>query len=210
MEKQIKKYQLIGATFLFIGFPVLLWGIGNIPKRSFLKEAISLLTLVSFFLMLAQFYLTRINKKTLKIHHMSRVLNIHKIIGYIFIPILLLHPFLIVLPRYFESGTEPSDAFITIISTYNQTGVLLGITAWCLMLILGISSLFRNRLGISYKAWRIFHGLISTAFIIIASWHAIELGRHTNLNMSALIIVLAGIGILTLMKSYLINRRKKR
>jgi predicted ferric reductase len=78
------------------------------------------------------------------------------------------------------------------------------------MLILGISSLFRNHLGISYKAWRIFHGLLSTAFVVIASWHAIELGRHTNTNMSVLIIVLAGIGIFTLMKSYLINRRNKR
>lgn len=205
MEKQIKIYNFIGAILLFIGFPILFWAIGNIPKRTFLKESISILTLLAYFLLLGQFFFARSNKSILSGYKMNPILNIHKIIGYVFVPILLLHPLLIVFPRYFESGVSPVEAFITIISTYQTTGVLLGIISWTLMLILGLTSFFRKKLGMTYKTWRLFHGLLSMVFIILATWHAIELGRHTNLNMSIFMIILAGFGVLLLIKSYLIK-----
>ncbi len=211
MEKQIKKYNIIGAILLFIGFPIFFWAIGDIPKRTILKEAISVLTLLAYFLMLGQFFLARTNKNLLSGHKMSSILNIHKIIGYIFVTFLLFHPLLIVFPRYFESGVNPVEAFITIISTYHNTGVLLGIISWTLILILGFTSFFRNKIGMSFKTWRVFHGLLSIAFIILATWHAIDLGRHTNLNMSIFMIILAGFGVLLVMKSYQIkplNRRE--
>lgn len=205
MEKQLKKYNIIGATVLFIGFPILFWGLGNIPRRNFLKESISVLTLLAYFLMLGQFYLARPNKKILLVHKMTSILKIHKIIGYVFVPLLLLHPLLIVFPRYFESGVKPVEAFITIISTYQTRGVLLGIISWTLMLVLGLTSLFRNKLGMKYKTWRVFHGLLSIVFITLATWHAIELGRHTNLNMAIFMSIIAGLGIVLLIKSYLIK-----
>lgn len=211
MEKQIKTYTIIGAILLFIGFPVLFWAIGNVPKRSFLKEALSLLTLLAYFLMVGQFYLARIHKKAFAGFKMVSIQKIHRIIGYVFVPILLLHPLLIVFPRYFESGVDPIDAFITIISTYDNTGVFLGIIGWSLMLILGLTSFFRDKLGMTYKTWRVFHGLLSIVFIILVSWHAIDLGRHTNLNMAILMILLMGFGVLYLMNFYLIkplNRRR--
>lgn len=205
MEKQIKKYTVIGAILLFIGFPILFWAIGNIPKRSFLKECISVLTLLAYFLLIGQFFLARSNKKSLSVYKMAWIVNIHKIIGYIIVPILLIHPLLIVFPRYFESGVSPVEAFITIISSYQTTGVLLGIISWTLMLILGFTSFFRNKLGMAYKTWRVFHGLLSIVFIMLATWHAIDMGRHTNLNMSIFMIILVGFGVVLLMKSYLIK-----
>ncbi len=62
---------------------------------------------------------------------MSKVIKYHKIIGYTFVIILFFHPLYLVVPRFFESGVSPVDAFITIITTLNQ-GVVLGIIAWCL------------------------------------------------------------------------------
>ncbi len=202
MENTIKKYNIIAAIMAIVIFPILFWALGDAPKRTWLKEAISILTILAYFMMLGQFFLARSNHFMLKAHKMNRVLKLHKFIGYLFVLILLIHPLLIVFPRYFEAGVDPVEAFITILSTYDSIGVLFGIIAWCLMLILGITSLFRNKIGLSYKNWKIFHGLLSIAFIIFASWHAIDLGRHTNIWMSVYMIIIGGIGIILLLSTY--------
>lgn len=136
---------------------------------------------------------------------MGKVVSFHKIIGYIFIGVLLLHPFFIVFPRYFESGVEPGEALSTLLTTYTSTGVILGIMAWLLLLIIGLTPLFRNRLPKKYNSWRLLHGILSIIFIIVASWHAIELGRHTDIAMSIFIILLSGSGVLLLLKTYFLK-----
>lgn len=205
MEKQIRRYNTIAAILVFIGLPVLLVATGETQSRSLLKDAISYLTILSFCMMLAQFFLARSNKKTLKGHKMSKVINVHKIIGYVFVSILIFHPFLIVVPRYFEAGVDPLDAFSTLLTSFNSTGVVLGMIAWCLMFILGLTSLFRNNLGMTYKTWRVFHGILSISFIVLASWHVIDLGRHSNNTISIYIISVTGIAVLLLLKTYLVK-----
>jgi len=118
-------------------------------------------------------------------------MKVHKIIGYSCVTVLLMHPFFLVIPRLFESGIGPVDAFVTIITTYTSRGVVLGLIAWCLMLIFGITSLARKILPMKYKSWRVFHGILAIAFISVATWHTIVLGRHTDLAMSIFIILRA-------------------
>ena len=205
MKKKIRIYNTIAGILIFICFPLLLWALGEFTRRTVLKEAISLLTIIAFSLMLGQFLLARSNKKILAGHKMSGILKIHKFIGYFFIIVLLLHPFLIVFPRYFEAGVSPVDAFVTLISSYDKTGVLLGMIAYLLMLILGLTSLFRNRLHLKYITWRVFHGCLSIAFIAIAAWHALMQGRHMNFAMSIYIITLTAVSVLMLLKTYLVD-----
>ncbi len=202
MEKRIQTYNLIAAILVFIGIPSLLYALGDFPRGTILKEAISLLTLLTFSMMLGQFFLARSNRAMLKVHKSSSVLKIHKFIGYFFIAILLAHPFLIVLPRYFESGTEPKEAFLTLITSYDRPGVLLGMIAYGTMLVLGITSLFRKRLALSYRTWRVFHGIVSIVFIGFASWHAINLGGHINNPFTFYILMLAILGVLLLLNTY--------
>jgi len=133
---------------------------------------------------------------------MSRVVKWHKVVGYIFVPVLLLHPFFIVLPRYFESGIEPKDALQTMLTSFESLGVVLGMIAWVLMLLIGLTSMFRKLLPFSYKTWRIIHGVLSIAFVIVATWHALNLGRHTDNAMSVYILIAAGVGVLLLLKTY--------
>lgn len=210
MEKKIRIYNLIAALLIFVGLPFLLWVLGDFPRRTLLKETISLLSILAFCLMLGQFFLARSNSKILKEHKMAGVLKIHKFIGYFFTAVLILHPFLIVFPRYFESGITPVEAFTTILSSYSNTGVFLGIGAYFLMLVLGLTSLFRNSLGLKYKTWRVFHGFLSIAFITMASWHALLQGRHMNLPMSILVLTLAASGIILLLRTYIKDLIKKK
>ncbi|MCG8552529.1 MAG: ferric reductase-like transmembrane domain-containing protein [Desulfobacterales bacterium] len=157
---------------------------------------------------MGQFFWTRSSRTVLTNLKMSRVVNYHKFIGYICITILSLHPLYLVIPRCFEAGVAPVDAFFTIITTLNQ-GVVTGIIAWCLMLVLGITSFLRDKLPMTYKTWRLFHGILAMLFISTAVWHTIDLGRHANLSMSILISMLTAGGILLLLKTYTFKKSKK-
>lgn len=207
MNTDIKKYHIIAAVFIFIILPIGLFEFGDFPRRSNLKEVISLLTVLVFFLMISQFYLARSNYYFVKISKFSRVLSVHKFIGYSVVGFFLIHPFLIVLPRFFEAGVSPLDALILILTTFESLGVILGQISWGLMFLLGVTSIFRNKLfrgklKINYKTWKVFHGLISIVFIAISSWHAIELGRHTDRAISIFIVFLAITGSSLLIKHY--------
>jgi predicted ferric reductase len=182
--------------------------LGDTPLRTPLKETISLITLFAFFGMMFQFYLSRANKAVLTNWKMGRIIKWHKVLGYIIIGILLIHPALIVVPRYFEAGVAPSDA-LTLILTTGSKGIITGLIAWGLMVMLGITSLLRKKLHLSYKSWRVFHGILSIVFIILASFHVIETGRHISTPMAGLIALLAGTGILLLLKTYLFNPMQK-
>ncbi len=209
MSEYLKRNYLVPAGLIFIGLPLFFWAQGDFPRRTVLRESLSILFILAFCLMLGQFFLARSNRHVRKSLQMKTALRFHKAIGYIFVVVLLVHPFFIVLPRYFEAGVAPMEAFITILTTFDSPGVVLGLSAWCLVLVLGITALFRNILPMKYKTWRVFHGTIAIFFIGFSTWHAVNLGRHTNLAMSIYMIVLAIGGILLLLKTYFSKSSEK-
>lgn len=204
----LKKYNYISFTLVFIGMPLLLFVLGDSPPRTFLKNAISLVTLLAFSLILGQFFLSRTNSFTKNIHKFKNVIALHKAIGYFVVGVFLLHPFLIILPRYFEAGPNPVDSFIKMITSFETLGVLLGLIAYVLLIVIGLTALFRAKLNISYKSWRVFHGLLSLAFVIVATWHSVDLGRHATTAMSIFFITLSTVGSLMLLKIYIFKKKE--
>jgi len=166
-------------------------------------------TLLAFSLMLGLFYLTRGSRNTVTSLTMRTTVTLHKLVGYVVAMVLLLHPLYIVIPRHFESGITPKEAFVTMITPFNSSGVILGMIAWCLMLILGLTSLLRNRLPMVFKTWRLCHGVLAI-FVVLATWHAHDLGRYMNRPMSIYIVVLAAGGVLLLLKTYILKPSKDR
>lgn len=204
MESQTGKKGIWWLVAAFVGLPILLYAAGDFPRRTVLKESISIVVMLAFSLMLAQFFLTRTNRLMLGRYSMGRVIMIHKVVGYSFIGVLLVHPFLLVVPRYFEAGVNSWDAFVTILTMgITSLGVGLGVCAWLLLLILGITSVMRNKMALTYKRWRLLHGLLAVPLIILASWHAINLGRHANYILSVYVVFFATSGIFLLVKTYL-------
>jgi len=208
MSDHIKTNFFRQSILAFTGMPLLIWAMGNFPEHSLLKESLSVITILAFCHMMGQFFWARTNRSAVASIRMSKVVKYHKIIGYTFVTILFFHPLYLVLPRFFEAGVSPVDAFITIVTTLNQ-GVVLGIISWCLMLALGTTALIRNKLPMKYKTWRVFHGILAMLFISIAAWHVIDLGRHSSLAMSILIIILIAGGVLLLLKTYTFKKSKK-
>jgi predicted ferric reductase len=71
------------------------------------------------------------------------------------------------------------------------------------MFIIGLTSLFRNQLPFSYKTWSTIHGYLSIVFIITASLHVMNMGRHINSPMAWLIAILSISGVAMLLKTYI-------
>lgn len=207
MKLSLKNYHRLVAISLFIVLPMLFYVLGDFPRRTWLKELFSIISILAFFMMLLQFFLSRGNKKMLSDHKMSRVIKWHKVLGYTFVGILLVHPILMILPRYYDPGIDFGDAFRIMLNQWATPGIRWGIIAWCLMLLIGITSLLRQHIGLKYKSWRILHGLLSIAFIILADIHVISLGRHIDLAMRILILTLSSLGVLLMLKLYLFNNK---
>ena len=203
MSKNIKILYIFLAITVFIALPVLFFVLGDTPSRSTLKNTLSIITIISFFILFGQFLLSKTNTTIKDLFNYAKVVKVHKLIGYIVLPILIIHPALVVIPRFFEVGVSPFESFIKMITTFDSLGIILGLIAWGLMLSLGLTSMFRNKLNISYKVWKVFHGVLSLIFIIFASWHVIEMGRHIDLAMSVLIILLTLISTILIIKTYL-------
>lgn len=192
-------YLLVPTIYLYTG---------NFPERAFYKEIISAVVVGALVLTLAQFYLSRINKKLQNQTKMVYIIRSHKFIGYIISFILLAHPFMVVIPKFFDSGITPVDAFKNMITTYSSKGVIFGIIAWIFLLILTITSLFRNQLPIKHTTWRVFHGVTALVFVVFSTFHAVNLGKHTDINLSLYMIILAAIGFILLIKLYLTTKKK--
>jgi len=114
-ERDMKSKNIFFIVSILVGFSLLFWVVGDFPRRTILKEIISVFTLISFSILMGQFFLSRGNRKMMKLPPMGKLVKFHRIFGYIFIGILFIHPFLIVFPRYFESGVEPMEAFTTLL-----------------------------------------------------------------------------------------------
>lgn len=197
---------LLGAVFTVL--PVLFFITGDFVRRDILKDSISIVTILSFFIILGQFYLSKINEGIIKLFKTFKVIKVHKVIGYIFLPILIVHPILIVVPRFFEAGADPVESLITMITTFDNLGIVFGIIAWILMFALGLTSLFRNKLNMSYKNWKLLHGVLSLAFIVLAAWHVVDLGRHMDNSMISLIIIVTALASILLLKTYISPKKR--
>ena len=208
-----KTYAIISALAVFIGLPLMIYALGDAPRRSFLKESISVLTLLALSMMLGQYFLARSNETLLSLFKPPQIQKFHKYIAYSAVGVILLHPALVIMPRYFEAGVKPVDAFITMITTLNSLGIVLGFIAWLVLLVLTVTAYFRRSLiphfTQRYRGWRHFHGGLAVSFTVLALWHAIELGRHTDFAMSALFVTLALLGFALLARLYWGERHKK-
>lgn len=171
-------------------------------------ETLSLITIIAFSLLLSQFFTSRLNYKLMKQIRMVNVVAIHRFIGYVFISVILLHPFFIIVPKFFDNGVTSYDAFLRLITTFSSTGVILGLIAYTIMLVLMITAFFRFKLHLHYRIWRRLHGYLTLAFVITATWHVINMGRHSNTSFALFYMLVVAIGIYYVLRKDLFKTEK--
>ena len=209
---KIKSYiiKFSALIFTFLAVPLFLYFYGNFPRRTTLMEALSVVTILAFSLLLSQFFTSRLNYKLMKQIRMVNVVAIHRFIGYVFISVVLLHPFFIIVPKFFDDGVTPTDAFIRLITTYNTTGIILGLIEYTVLLILMVTAFFRFKMHLHYRTWRSLHGYLTLFFVITATWHVIDMGRHSNSSFTLFYLLVVATGIYYVLRKYLFKTAKKR
>ena len=123
MKLTVQRIVILAALAAFIGLPLMFYAIGDAPRRTVLKEAISIATLLAFASMLGQFFMVRSNTWLLSVFKPPQIQKGHKYIAHTAVALILAHPVLIVLPRNLEGGVRPWDAFVTMITTFESLGV---------------------------------------------------------------------------------------
>lgn len=208
MAEYIKNNVQLQILAAFIFMPLMIWAVGDYPQRTLLKESLSVVTIVAFNLIIGLFYLARTNKNVMKGIKFSKLTGLHKFVGYVAVPVLLLHPLLLVVPRFYEAGIEPLDAFTTMLTTFTSQGVIFGLIAWSSMLLIGVTSVLRKKLPMKYQSWRVVHGGLAILCIFSAAFHVIDLGRHIDFAMTMFIVLLSVGGIYKLLKTYISQGKK--
>jgi|GEM_PF-1142057 len=212
LKRLVQRTYVALALGGFIGLPLLLYALGGAPRRSLLKEGISVVTLLAFSLTLGQFFLARSNQSVLSAFSLKGVKAVHTWMAAFVVTVLLLHPALIVFPRFFEAGITPADAFVRMLTTVDNLGVVLGIVAWCCLLLLVPTSIARIRLikvlGANHPKWRIFHGALSVVLTTTGLVHAITLGRHASFAMASSWVLITFAGIALLVRMYVVTPPK--
>lgn len=204
---QTKALAIIAAgVTAFILVPLGFYALSDAPFRSVLKDALSIVTLLAFAMMLMQFFLARSNTALLSAFKPPLVQKVHKYIAYSAITVILLHPYLIVVPRYFEGGVKPWAAFIEMLTSFTNIGILAGIIAWVTLVAVGITAFFRmrvmRRMSGKYRGWRGLHALLVLGFVLPATFHIIDLGRHSGWGFGLYICAVLGGGLILLARLY--------
>lgn len=207
MNNKYVSISLLRFFLLATGLPLVVIFFGGFQPRTLLKDSLSLLTTLSFCLLIGQFFWCRMNMKLFDSSQAGSLIKFHNVVGYTAVLILLTHPFFLVLPRFFEKGMGPWQAFVTIVTT-SSSGIVLGLISWGIMAVLGLTSFFRKKLPIHYITWRRLHGLVASVFLITTTWHVVDLGRHCNFGASVLFIGYCTIALLLYINNNLTKTTK--
>lgn len=103
--------------------------------------------------------------------NMGKHKRVGKWLGFIF----LLHPVFILAPRFMVSY---DDGITSVIETIKAPQMLTGVSAWVLMIVWILFSVFKETLAMRYETWRFTHLLGFLAIATLATLHVTSVGSH--------------------------------
>lgn len=163
----------------------------SIPVQSNFQSTVLLVSVGAFGLSLGLFWLTRLLPKHTVEMRLGKIMTWHKYVGYAVCIIFLVHPFLIIARRFWTVESNPFHNLKLML-----TAPLLwpAIGAWLLLMSIMLFSLLRK--CFSATTFRQVHGWASLAFVILAAWHVMSIGRHSNMILAALWGLLAAVAMI--------------
>jgi predicted ferric reductase len=99
----------------------------------------------------------------------------HKTVGQWIGGFFLLHPLLILAPKFIQSY---DDGIRSLIEVITSPAMLTGIIAWVAMIIWTLMAVFKNRLSMRYETWRLTHMLGFVVIAVLATLHITSVGSH--------------------------------
>jgi predicted ferric reductase len=182
-----------------------LWSVtqGLTPRGTYIT-IVGMLSIMGLTALMAQYALAgRLNVVT-QVAGIDNGMRVHRKAGELIALYFFLHPFLIVLPRAFIAPQLVlDDLWLTLTSPESATGVY----AWALMSVWVLTAVYKDKLSLSYEAWRMSHGLGIIAIAILAAHHAVTVGRHGRYEpwFDVMWIVLCAIAVSTVGFTYFVR-----
>ena len=136
---------------------------------------LSLFNAVAMMMFFMQFPLASRLKSTTLLSNINWNMSQHKKIGQWLGLIFLLHPILILAPRFMVSL---DDGIYSVITTIKAPQMLTGIIAWVALMVWILMAVFKKRLNMRYEIWRLLHMLGFVFITIMATLHITTVGSH--------------------------------
>lgn len=147
----------------------------HVQHRALFQSLVTLLNICGLAALLLQFPLASRSRALARSMGIDAAMLIHRRVGETLAIFFFLHPFLILVPRLLIA---PQRALGDVWSTFLAGNVQTGLYAWAILIVWVLVAWSRRKAGLSYEAWRISHGVGFATVAILATLHAITVGRH--------------------------------
>ena len=169
--------RLLIGLYVAVGLlPVLLAAVQGLPVRNLFRALSSGLVMVGFALLLVQFVLSGRFRQVSGQVGIDRTMRFHQLAAWAVLVLILIHPFLYAVPRLVDG---PGAAFTSLNRMFTSPGLRTGVIAWWLLILLIPLAVWRDRLPISYEAWRLSHGLGAAAIAALSTHHTLQVGTYS-------------------------------
>lgn len=190
MTYNVRRGLLWLAVFAGLAlFPLLVARAGAVPDpRAFLVEFGVALGFAGLALMALQFIFSGRLRHVAPSFGTDNLLHFHRQVGIIGLGFVLAHPIvLIAADSAFLSFFDPRVNFPRAAALAFVTVAVIGI---------GVTSLWREAVGLSYEWWRLIHGALALAIVGIGLVHALQVGHYidTLWKQGVLVIFIAAMG----------------
>jgi predicted ferric reductase len=176
----------IGVYLFLILTPLVVLLIGPTPPgRSFWRELSVALGFVGLAMMGMQFFLTARVRAITRPYGIDVVYHFHRQISLIAFLLVLAHPVILLV--------ESPETLILFNPLTAPARATAGVISLLLLTILIILSVWRLRLRINYEAWRLSHGILATAVVLLAVGHVVGVGYYVNEPYKQILWIVLGV-----------------
>ena len=183
-----------GAALL----PLLLAWVGTRPGRGWLIELGVGLGLVGLGLMVVQVWTSGRQAFVAPDYGADNLMHFHRHLGAFAILMVLAHPVTLFIadPEYLRY-LDPRTDWMRAVALWALSGALV---------LVALSSYFRDFFGLSYEVWRLLHGVLALTILVLGLGHALMVDHHLGeLWKQALLLAFVGSGIGLIIHSRLIG-----
>ncbi|WP_375748303.1 ferric reductase-like transmembrane domain-containing protein [Vibrio sp. HN007] len=139
---------------------------------------ISILGMLNIIAMMAFFVQFPLGSRVRKLALFANIdwsMSKHKTVGQWIGAFFLLHPILILAPRFQQAFT---DGLTSVVEVITAPQMLTGILAWVAMVTWVLMAVFKNKLKMSYEMWRLTHLIGFVVIAVLATLHITSVGSH--------------------------------
>ncbi len=194
---------ILFPLYLIVMFaPLALAWLQGLPARPVQDELATGLGMLAFAILLSEFVLSGRFKVISARMGMDVTMRVHQLAARAALLFVLVHPFMYSTPLL--NHPRPWDGTGQLTLGLDAGSALTGIAGWVLVLIIVVTSIWRDQLPFRYETWRLLHGVGAVAAAIAVTHHTLAAGRYSaDPLLAGFWIVLLVVALASLVKTYL-------